>query len=264
MKYLLLSISTGLLIFLGACKKEGVLNGEKEIMSVSVSSFWLEPEVVATLKMGNILLSDSFGTKMPMVLGRTIEKAKGDQRLTLTDHKTGKVWIDTSVTVAGGFFSASILQLGEGTPQLVVRSQEQSDPSKKNFGFFYTDPNLPETLVLEFYRVVVNGSTIVSGADAPYAVFNDLAKGKLLRFTSIPYPKGFGVGERMVFKLKNPKTGEYLPNAGEIDPIRYAKGGRLNLPGSVNLEGLSNHIFSIKVVVRATGNTYSAASLVSY
>ncbi|RPE09396.1 hypothetical protein EGT74_20595 [Chitinophaga lutea] len=251
-------------IFLVACKKEGVLQVEKEIVNVSISSFWAEPEVVTTLRMDNVILSDSFGTKMPLVINQTIEKVKGKQHLTLTDRKTGNVWIDTSLTVNGNFFSASILQLGEGVPQLIVKNEEQSDPAKKNFGFYYTDPNLPGALELELYRVVVNGSTIVSGADAPYAVFKGLTKGKFLGFTGIPYAKGFGVGERIVFKLKNAQTGEYVPNAGEIDPIRYTKGGRFFLPGAANLESMANHIFSIRVNVRPTGNTYTANSLVSY
>lgn len=265
MKCLLLPVFLVSFLFLNACKKEGVLHEDKQIIEVAFSSFWTDPAAVSTLTMGSTMLTDSFSSKNPKVVKQVIEKTSGNQRVMLKDNKTGRIWFDTSLLVKGGFFSATILQLGESAPQLVMANDEQMDPAKRDFGFYYSDPTLPDSLTLELYRVIVTTNVIVSGADKPYIVFNGIVNGKFSGFTAVPYYYGFGrQTERVVFKLKNAKTGEYLPNAGEIDPLRYTKGGRMTVPVEATMEAMYHHIFSIKVNVRPTGNTYISSTIVSY
>ncbi len=251
-------------VLLAACKKDGTLFTEKEIIRVSVASYWADAEAVSSLTISNTLMADSFGSRQPVVSGKVIGRVSGKQQVQLKNLKTGSVWLDTALDIPGNDLSVRILQLEkEKAPQLLVSNNEAPDPSKRYFGFTYSDPNLPESLTLELYAMVVQTpNIIISGGDKPAAVFENIERGRFIGFTDIAYFAGFE-NRRFVFKLKNAKTGEYLPNADALDPFRYQKGGRMAVRTNMNTD--ANYIFDIKRNVASTGNiTYRSDILVAY
>lgn len=261
--FLVLSIAA-LPVCLGACKKEGVLQTEPEIMKVSVNSYWADPEALSSLTLSNTLLIDSISQSKANINNVIIGKTGGQQHLQLRNLKTGEIWIDSLLDIPGHFLSMRILQLQqEDAPQLIIGGDETPDPAKRNIGFNYSDPDLPETLTLELYRVIVQApNIIVSGTDEPIALFEHVQRGKFTGFTVIDYYTDFEKA-RFVFKLKDEKTNEYLPNADAIDPLRYQKGGRMSVPS--NMSNFDSYIFSIRRNVAGSGNiTYNTGLLVSY
>ncbi|SIO09892.1 hypothetical protein [Chitinophaga niabensis] len=255
-----------LFICLAACKKEGNLQVEKNIMEMSATSYWADETAVSALTWNNEVLLDSMSKTKSSINRKIVEKGNGKQHLQLKNLKSGETWIDTLLDIPASFVSFTILQFEKtGKPQFLLNAKgESSSPDKRKVGFSYSDPELPEKLTLELYRVkMLNAITPGEGMNAPIAVFENLQRGKFTGFTTIDYFAGFETGVRFVFKLKDAATNTYLPNADQIDPARYAKGGRMFLTATA-LKDIGSAIFDIKRAVNGTAITYSSTQLAGF
>lgn len=254
-----------LFICLAACKKEGTLQAEKNIMEMSATSYWADETAVSALTWNNVVLLDSMSKVKSSINGRIVEKGNGKQHLQLKNLKSGETWIDTLLDVPASFVSFTILQFEKtGKPQFLLNAKGESSPDKRKVGFSYSDPELPENLTLELYRVkMLNAITPGEGMNAPIAVFENLQRGKFTGFTTIDYFAGFEANVRMVFKLKDAKTNVYLPNADQIDPARYTKGGRMFLTATA-FKDAGNVIFDIKRTVNGAVINYSSTQLAGF
>lgn len=243
---IVLTIALAIMI-ISACKKNGELQIEKDVIQISASSYWADETGLATLMWNDTLLLDSMGKTKDRIGQKVVEKAAGQQRLQLKNRKTGERLIDTLLDIPGHFLSFTILQLEKtGKPQLLINKKgEATSPDKRQMGFSYSDPQLPEKLTLELYRVtMINAITPGAGMDVPVAVFENLQRGRFTGFTTINYYPGFDMNARMVFKLKDAVTNAYLPNADQIDPAKYQKGGRMFLNAGA-LKDVGTIIFDI-------------------
>lgn len=255
-----------LFICLAACKKEGTLHVEKNIIKMSVTSYWADETAASALTWNNVVLLDSMSKAKSLLNGKIVEKVNGKQHLQLKNLKSGETWIDTLLDIPSSFVSFTILQFEKtGKPQFLLNTKgESASPDKRKVGFSYSDPELPEKLTLELYRVkMINAVTPGEGMNAPIAVFENLERGKFIGFTTIDYFAGFETGARMVFKLKNATTNVYLPNADQIDPVKYTKGGRLILTTTA-FKDAGSVIFDIKRVVAGSVITYNSNQLAGF
>ncbi len=254
-----------LFICLAACKKEGTLQVEKNIMEMSATSYWADETAVSALTWNNEVLLDSMSKTKSSINNKIVEKAGGKQHLQLKNLKSGETWVDTLLDIPASFISFTILQLEKtGKPQFLLNTKgEGSSPNKRKIGFSYSDPELPAKLTLELYRVkMINAITPGEGMNAPYAVFENLERGKFTGFITIDYAAGFETG-RFVFKLKDAATNTYLPNADQIDPVRYTKGGRMFMTATA-FKDVGNAIFDIKRLAGSTTVTYSSTQLAGF
>lgn len=251
-----------LFICLAACKKEGALQEETHIMNVSANSYWADETAASAVTWNNAVIWDSLGKAQSGFNGRIAEKkGNGQQHLQLKNLSNGEIWLDTLLNTSENFVSFTILQFEKtAKPQFLLNNKgEAPSPDKRKIGFSYSDPELPEKLTLELYRVkMINAVTPGEGMTTPIVIFENLQRGKFTGFTTINYFAGWETNVRFVYKLKNATTGAYLPNGDVLDPARYTKGGRFVI--SVNaLKDIGSAIFDIRRNV-ANGVTTSYIS----
>jgi hypothetical protein len=251
-----------LFICLAACKKEGTLQEETHIMKVSVNSYWADETAASAVTWNNAVIWDSLGKAQNSFNGKIVEKKGDAQHLQLKNLSNGEIWLDTLLNTSENFVSFTILQFEKtAKPQFLLNTKgEAQAPDKRKIGFSYSDPELPEKLTLELYRVkMINAVTPGEGMTAPIAVFENLERGKFTGFTTINYFAGWESGVRFVYKLKNATTGAYLPNGDVLDPARYTKGGRFTINANA-LRDIGSAIFDIKRNI-ANGITTSYVSV---
>ncbi|MRG46136.1 hypothetical protein GFS24_13490 [Chitinophaga sp. SYP-B3965] len=235
-------------ICLAACTKEGTLQEEKHILEISASSYWADETAVSALTWNDALVMDSMSKVKNGFNKRIVEKVGGQQHLKLKDLRDGQIWMDTLLDISDNFVSITILQFEKtGKPQFLLNKRgEAAAPDKRKIGFTFSDPELPEKLTLELYRVkMINPITPGEGMTEPIVIFENIQRGKFTGFTTINYFTGFETGVRFVYKLKNAATNTYLLNGDVIDPARYTKGGRFNLNAN-SLRDFGSSIYDIK------------------
>lgn len=246
-----------------ACKKTGTLQTETGILKADIMSYWTDPEALAALTINTTLVIDSMGAARSGANGRIVDKAEGKQRLRLKNLRTGNFWLDTLLDTPDQYMTITLLQLESGAQPVLV-NKEIVSPDTRNLGFSFSDPNLPASMVLEFFAVKMNGRVPESGMDVPIAIYDNLKRGVFTGFLPISSSILTSSSYRFLYKLKDAATNEYLPNAGTIDPVRFQTGGRI-ITSSSTFEKETNHIFTVTRKVQTTGTiNYSSARIVAY
>ncbi len=267
MKVSLVTILAVLLFMLPACKKEGIMLSQKEVMQTSVSSFWIDPQFRGILSINGKVLIDSIGATRHSSGNIIVEKMPGTQRLQLKNLKDGSFLLDTLLKVDGAFLSLRILHLIADSKPIIEINPVITPPTldKRNFGFVFSDPVLPDVITMEVYRVTtIRGGVITAGGDVPAGVFENLQKGKLNMF-EIAYN---GLQNAIfLYKIKDGLTGTYLPNGNGFNGNGSSSNNSARLAinsGDANFKNFITTIFDVKTYVATGALRYASDRLVSY
>ena len=261
MKTITLTICGTLLLLVAACKKSGELQQESGLMRANISSYWSDQDIIAEVRINNTLVMDSMTYSRSSANNKIVDRSSGKQNLTIRNLVNKEVLLDTLLDVPYMFLDIVLLQLQKGALPVIVNKEEKSTATRK-LGFVFTDPEFPETMILEFYSLKMKTPLVVeSGLEAPVQVFENLRRGSFTGFMEVPLNKLQDL--RWMFKLKDAATGAYLPWADKLDPPKNL-GGRLNY-STTEWNRANNHILDIRRSAQAGGRVnYTSNKIVNY